>query len=263
MPSAQVATAEPFRDDAAFEVDVAGQPYRVAFAILIGGHLDVAEGVLSEAETALLPSVRYERRRRTLMAGRTTAKAALARLAPGTGPQHVSVIPGVFGQPVVTGPSLEGLQVSISHAGDTTIAMAFPEACPFGVDMERVEARHRDALLRHTSERELERIGAFHDEDVGLTAAWTLREALSKALRCGLTTPPLLLETTQLTLDEAGYHCAYGNFGQYAGAGVFTASVCASVTAPRRVRWSAGEAYRETLGAWLHRSGSAARVSAT
>ncbi|KQS54436.1 hypothetical protein ASG17_12475 [Brevundimonas sp. Leaf363] len=263
MPSAQAATADPFRDDAAFEVDVAGRPYRVAFAILIGGRLDVSGGVLSEAETALLPALRYDRRRRTLIAGRTTAKAALARLAPGTDPLHVSVIPGVFGQPVVIGPGLEGLQVSISHAGDTTIAMAFPEACPFGVDVERVEAGHRDAMLRHTSERELERIGAFLDEDVGLTAAWTLREALSKALRCGLTTPPLLLETTRLTLDQTGYHCAYGAFSQYDGAGVFTGSVCASVTAPRSVTWSAGEAYRETLGAWLRRSGPAAHVSAT
>jgi phosphopantetheinyl transferase (holo-ACP synthase) len=113
--------------------------------------------------------------------------------------------------------SSTNLSISISHVDNFAAAVAFRKSShhqSWGIDVEHIDSSRLGAMKRMTLESENIQMNA-----VDLTLAWTLKEALSKALLCGLAVPvehlkikeiiplPLISETNATPPQEFLLHC--------------------------------------------------------
>lgn len=208
-------------------------------------------GFLHPGEEALLTNRLHARRRHGLLVGRYAAKHALAALHPDLDPRALAIRPGVLEQPVLSGEGSEALGVSLSHAGPVAVAVVFPEACPMGVDLERIRARHVPLLTSQTLAAERRHLAAclVVPEAERLTRLWCLKEALSKTLRCGLTVPLDLLAVGGVERDGAGLSVTFANFAQYRGLSLAAGDLAAALVLPRPPAVELAVEARE-WGAW-------------
>ena len=192
-------------------------------------------GFLHAHEEALLTDRLHARRRHGLLIGRYAAKCALAALRPDLDPRALAIRPGVLEQPVLSGAGLGHLGISLSHAGPVAMAVAFPEACPMGVDLERIRPTNIALLTSqtHAAERRLLAAHCAAPEAERLTRLWCLKEALSKTLRCGLTVPLDLLAIGSVTAKATGLGVTFANFAQYQGLSLAAGDLAAALVLPR------------------------------
>ncbi|MDV2986284.1 UNVERIFIED_CONTAM: 4'-phosphopantetheinyl transferase superfamily protein [Methylobacteriaceae bacterium AG10] len=192
-------------------------------------------GFLHGDEEALLTDRLHARRRHGLLIGRYAAKSALAALRPDLDPRALAIRPGVLEQPVLSGAGGENLGISLSHAGPVAVAVAYPEACPMGIDLERIRPANVALLTRQTNAAERRLVAARLDapEAERLTRLWCLKEALSKALRCGLTVPLELLAVGSAEAGPPGLGVTFANFAQYRGLSLAAGDLAAALVLPR------------------------------
>lgn len=246
----------------------AGRDHAAAIAFLVsaGGSLAPAAGAwLSAEEMALLPGPRYPRRRHELVAGRLAAKHALAHLRPGIDVQRLSILPGVLGQPVVSGPGIANVGVTLSHSGEAAVAIAFPERCPVGVDIETFAEDCGPVLARHAggAERNLVREAAIGSELQGLTALWCAKEAMAKLLRCGLAAHGATLGVSGATRDGARLRLDFAGFAGYRAFVAFGRRRCFAVALPPTVAWRPEASdWLASPAAWLDSGTDAANGTA-
>ena len=199
------------------------------------------EAVLAEA-----PS-NAPRRRHELVAGRLAAKLALSQITSVPDPRTVSILPGVLGQPVVSGANLANFGVSISHSGFAAVATAFPEACPVGLDIEEIRPENTLALRKYATVEEFSRLREYleGDETMPLTALWCAKEAMSKLLRCGLSALPGTLNTHSPKRIGKLVEFQFSGFSGFRATVACGRNRCLAVALPPHVNGF------NDLGAWL------------
>jgi phosphopantetheinyl transferase len=170
---------------------------------------------LHAQERAYYNTLKFEKRIRSYLMGRFVAKQAVAAL---TGEDNLSGIfiqSGIFTQPIVAS-NQRNIQVSITHCDDFGAALAFPEAHPLGIDLEKIHGKNREALERQVTGLEKERINSLPvSYNTGLTFLWTAKEALSKVLKTGLMTPFEVFEISKIETYDNYLISYYKNFAQY------------------------------------------------
>ncbi len=231
-----------FERDATFLLREGRRTLRCAFAMVaapLAALEAAAPDMLGPEEAALLTDRLAPSRRQSFLAGRRAAKSALGLLAPGVPGRNISVLPGLLQQPVACVPGRSNLQVTLAHAGNAAIAVAHPEACPMGVDLERAAPEQQSALSEQTTPREraLAQTVMPYDEHQRMLLLWCLKEALSKALRCGLTVPFGLLEVASLVALPGGVRARFENFSQYEGIAFCAAPFSLALVMPHTARW--------------------------
>ncbi|GHG75920.1 4'-phosphopantetheinyl transferase superfamily protein [Comamonas sp. JC664] len=178
---------------------------------------DAQLAVLHPNERERLKGFRADSRRLGFFLGRYAAKRALSALGVQSAMQEVEIAPGVFEQPVVKGAGSDAPVVSLSHARSVAAAVACGPEHIIGVDVEQLSPERTDVFESVMPARELAM--ARHVSGGGELASnviWTMKEALSKALRCGLTAPFEVLEVDAFEANVAGgYGCLFRNFAQY------------------------------------------------
>lgn len=235
----------PFRDAFAFELGHADEVQQVAMAVVADDDVEARSVLLHGDERALLPAPRYTTRRGALIRGREAAKSALRLLRPETEPAHIAILPGEKGRPVVTGAGVDGIGVSLSHIRGASIAIAFPDTCPIGIDWERIASANATALKRVSSPRELTEYG---DDLVTLTRLWALKEALAKSVGTGFSAPIETFETAILTQTDDDFRATFKAFPQHAGDGVSSPHLCLALVTKAAVIASPAMAH---VGRWL------------
>ncbi|MBV8338075.1 MAG: 4'-phosphopantetheinyl transferase superfamily protein, partial [Alphaproteobacteria bacterium] len=192
---------------------------------------------LTASELAYWQSLAFPGRRLSYLLGRDAAKQAVAALTGITDPRTFEVAAGVFHQPVVRGASFHPIGVSITHCNTVACAVAFPDEHPMAIDVEPVDA-HRAAVMERELAaceiRALEAIGC--GAIVARAVCWTAKEALSKALRCGLTCPCSLLAITRVLAAEGRVAGEFENFGQYRFESSIRHDLVLTLVLPRRTR---------------------------
>jgi 4'-phosphopantetheinyl transferase len=159
-------------------------------------------------------TLKFEKRIRSYLMGRFVAKQAVAALTGEKKLTNIYIQAGIFTQPIVS--SNQNIQVSITHCDDVGVAIAFPEAHPMGIDLEKIDPNKRDTLQRQITEDEEDRIRSCAlCYETGLTLLWTAKEALSKVLKTGLMTPFEVFEISKIELHDNYLMCYYKNFAQY------------------------------------------------
>lgn len=131
----------------------------------------------------------FQKKIRSYLLGRFVAKQAVASLTGQITLSKILIQAGIFNQPIVVC-NKQNIQVSITHCGDCALAVAFPEAYPLGVDLERIDSSNIEVLEYQMSTMEKKQISCLPlSRAAGATLIWTAKEALSKVLKTGLMTP--------------------------------------------------------------------------
>ncbi len=177
------------------------------------------ERFLSGAERSQAAAYTFARRRQSFLLGRLAAKVALGACLGEPDWSRIELSRGVLGDPLANHAGEQRAEVSLSHTDGLAAAVAFPQEIRAGIDVEIVDAARAD-----TARSELR----FHPaEEAWLSTAaivspsayvmlWTVREALGKALHCGLGCPLELLAASALTPVAGGaWESRYQNFPQY------------------------------------------------
>lgn len=180
----------------------------------------------------------YERRAHDYLRGRYAVKQAVRAMYPDLAATDIHVESGIFQQPVLSSPLSERVDVSISHTPELSAAVAFPGGHPLAIDVESVNEENREVLLSQISPDEQSRLSAVggFSELERLTALWTAKEALSKALGCGMTTPFRLFEVSEIEAHEAYFVARFEHFMQYRAMCFRCAGVPCALLLPDRSR---------------------------
>lgn len=190
---------------------------------------------LHPQEQAYFDTLSYDKRKISYLLGRIAAKNAVAEL---TGLQEfrsLFIDFGVFQFPVLKSPVVnQSIQVSISHCDHIGIALAFDEAHPMAVDIEKVCARQIESIKSNISTQEFSLISASGlSLEIGCTMIWTIKESLSKIFRTGLCIDFKILEIASLKHSEAVYTSTFSNFIQYKALSFFAGDYVCTVVLPR------------------------------
>ena len=184
-----------------------------------------ADSFLTAAESARAGVFKFGQPRENFTLGRLAGKLALERGRPrpselaadvgvrapievafGAALRRLEITNGERGEPVVragdwqsppllaTGAADGGwkplaLGVSLSHVNGLGVAVAFPAGARVGLDLELIDARRAETVRKGvplSAEEEGWLKAAALPEATALLLLWTAREALGKALGCGL-----------------------------------------------------------------------------
>lgn len=172
--------------------------------------------LLNTVEYDYYQSLKFEKRQKSYLLGRISAKQAVMKLSAGqSDPKSFYIDSGVFQFPVVKNNN-QNIQVSISHCDDYGISLAFPEDHPMGVDMEYIDKSKADVIDLTLTEKEKELIkSSFNHTYEGNTIFWTVKEALSKIIKTGFTTDPKIFEIKSTAINEDFIVCEFEHFFQY------------------------------------------------
>lgn len=172
--------------------------------------------ILHTSEQAVFADLPAEKRRRSYLLGRHAAKSALAPLLRHPPAPAIEIRRGAFDQPVVHYPAQQPVEVSISHSETMACAVAYPAGFPMALDVEEIDGERAKTMKTLISAEELDQaIALTGSETASCALVWTAKEALSKALKCGMTVPFELLTVDRLVREAAAVTGCYVNFGQY------------------------------------------------
>ena len=163
--------------------------------------------------------------------GRHAAKLAAFDFT-GVAPAGIRILPGVFGQPVLTCPGHSNLQVSITHSGTHAMAVVFPESHPMAVDIEVLDGERFLPPLA-PSESLLAASLPYTTEERQFLL-WTAREALSKVLRTGLTTDLELFNVKSIAVNGDFLISTFVHFFQYKAVSWIAGNMACSLVLPER-----------------------------
>lgn len=170
---------------------------------------------LHAQELKYYKKLEFEKRIRSFLLGRFAAKQAVGALIGEEDLKNILIQSGVFTQPIVLSKK-QNIQVSITHCDDFGTALAFPEAHPMGIDLEKISPDKREVLERQITNAERERVKACSfSYDAGLTLLWTAKEAISKVLKTGLMTPFEIFEISKIEIHDNYVMGYFKNFAQY------------------------------------------------
>ena len=106
-----------------------------------------------------------------------------------------------------------------------------------GIDAERINSTRFETILSQLSEREIEWVETANVESKPelATALWTSKEALSKILCTGLTSPIQIYSLAEFNLIRLGtWEGLFQNFGQYKAMASIGSSYALSIVMQRR-----------------------------
>ncbi len=187
-------------------------------------------------EIAYYENLVADKRKFSYLAGRYVAKLATAKYLDEPNLTAIEICPGVFDQPIVKHLSTDTPDVTLSHCDDVAVAIATEPGHITGVDIENIDFAKTHVFKTQITDREAGLAEeCFEDFRVGYHLIWTAKEALSKAIKCGLTVPFDILETEEYSRGANGaYVLRYKNFVQYKSVSWIVNNHLLSITLPRK-----------------------------
>jgi len=157
-----------------------------------------------------------DNRKKSYLIGRYAAKRAISFFTGENNYESILIQWGIFNQPVVINKNLHNIQTSITHSGNYGAAVVFPESLPIGIDIEKIDPRKNFLLEKQITSNEGELINSFlYPHDTKLTILWTVKEALSKVIKSGLTATLDIFEVNKIELKQNYVVNYFTHFYQY------------------------------------------------
>ena len=146
--------------------------------------------------------------------------------------KNVQISSGIFGYPLLEN---NPCAVSISHTKEAAIAFAFDHNILLGVDIERVDPKNTETLSTIIKE-DAPSLNKF-SLDVALTVCWCFKEALSKAIKTGITIPIEILEIESIypTNNPLVLEGRFKNFPQYRGLAQIRNNLVIAIVFPQQL----------------------------
>lgn len=233
--------------------------FRVSICFIsLDGYINssLAEEYLHSEELDYFNTVKHEKRKQSYLLGRCSAKQAFMALAGENDPKDVLIKPGVLGQPVVKYGNKQDIQVSITHCDNLGAAIGFLEDLPMGIDIEKVNPDKTAVLESQLTNEEKEKAKSVsYPYHAILTAVWTVKEALSKVLRTGLTTPFKLFEISNIEVEESYITSYFKHFGQYKAVSFDLGKYICSIVYPKKTEFDIDlDALKQKINFALHQN---------
>jgi len=188
-------------------------------------------------EQAYFDTLKYPKRQHSYLLGRYCAKQAVAAYLQNDGMTNVWIENGVFQQPIVYHSHPTDVQVSISHTDALGIALAFPEPHPMGIDVEVINETHTETIQTQLTLAEQQHAALFNNKHMFFTLLWTAKEALSKALKCGLMIPMEILEIDEIKRKGNCWQSTFKLFQQYEARSFTLGDKVCSLVYPKETDW--------------------------
>ncbi len=189
--------------------------------------------LLHPEERSYYNTLRFDKRRESYLLGRISAKKAIGALSAFEDLPKIAIEAGIFQFPVVKYSITRNLQVSITHCDGLGIALCHPEVHPLGVDVERTDKENSAAIEEQLTTDELAlTLTVPLPQAVACTTIWTMKEALSKILRTGLTMDLKLLEIQSLVKEGDLYTSQFKHLIQYKAISCCAGNYVCSVVVP-------------------------------
>ncbi len=193
------------------------------------------QAFLHPAELDFLDRLTVPKRIGDYLRGRYAAKCAIAILDTGADPLKQHIGAGVFGQPILLPPNPEGLQISISHSGELGMALAVETGHPMALDIEQLRPDRIHAIKSAlTSDEMALACSCDLPHEQALTLLWCMKEALSKVLKCGLTTQFHVLELAEIESENGQLTASFRNFMQYKAIAFVLGGYGCAIALPRK-----------------------------
>lgn len=207
---------------------------------------------LHPKELAYFQTLSFERRQKSYLLGRFVAKQAITHYKSGLSPTEILIDYGVFQYPIVYYPGKHKIHISYSHSEQCGIALAFPENHPMGIDLEVIDTEKNEVIATQLTQEEKSLITTLHDPLPARTYAlfWTIKEALSKTLHTGLTSPFEIYAVKQLQLKNNYWVSEFKNFTQYQALSFSLGKFICSIVYPRRTQMTINI---DSMQQWLAR----------
>jgi phosphopantetheinyl transferase len=174
-------------------------------------------------------------RRHEFLLGRIAAKIAASTLIKEE-VTKIQIDSGVFGQPILKNSAKENLQVSISHKKSIAAAIVCSQEHPMAIDIEYInDTLNYQTIKKQSTLKELELLNNV-SEHIKYSLIWTIKEAMSKAIKTGLTTPFQLFEVTyfkKLNTSIFSFRSLMSNFSQYQIVSRLTEEYVMSIALPK------------------------------
>lgn len=194
-----------------------------------------AQQILSVEEQRYFNELAFGARKLSYLVGRYSAKKAVSVLTDDNlGDIHIEY--GVFNNPLIDCSSIDGrLEISIAHTSNTGAAIAFPSLHPMGIDVEQINIDKTAVIESELTANEIKLFRSFNGEyPTMLTAAWTIKEALSKVLKTGLTASLSIYEIASIVQIDNVLISKFTHFTQYKTLSfVLNDNIC-SIAYPRK-----------------------------
>ncbi|MBU6398866.1 MAG: 4'-phosphopantetheinyl transferase superfamily protein [Verrucomicrobia bacterium] len=188
---------------------------------------------LHPEEQELFATLKFERRQLSYLTGRFCAKHAIRLLRPDLSLSAIAIHPGVFQQPIVCADGLAP-QISISHAADWGAALAFPEEHPMAIDIEEIKEERAGVVRSQVTDAEYGLVTPLAQDEIrALTLLWTVKEAMSKVIRCGMMTPFTLFEVGSAERAGPAIVCTFPNFAQYKTTTYWACGLAITLVSPK------------------------------
>ena len=197
---------------------------------------------LHPTEQAYHASLSHERRQYSYLMGRYCSKMALCEYKNIISYSEINIQPGYFDHPIIFHPTFNNIQLSISHTQELGGVIVFPEALPMALDIEMVAKSKIEVIKTQISENENTLSLPFLPiEEERMTLLWTVKEALSKVLRCGLTVSFELFEIAKMYKQDHFIRCHFKHFHQYQTLSfILDLSIC-TIVYPREIEFQLEE----------------------
>jgi len=221
-----------------------------------------ASSFLHPLEQKYLSSVPHHNRKKSFLFGRYCAKKAINVYNKSINANEVFIKQGIWGQPIIKG--CDEICVSISHGDKYVSAFLFLEEYYIGIDLEEINCeKNLDiiSLRKYIGCEKIPRNIKFVDYDgydfakvllcgvskldtticytdqerVDFFIHWSLAEALSKALKCGLTVPKNILSSCNFGWYKGMLLCDFKCFPQYSGCVFFIGEIILSICYPKQL----------------------------
>lgn len=194
------------------------------------------EKFLHEDEYEYFKTLKYKRRINSFLLGRYSAKRAISALAGEENLKKILIKNGVFNQPVVICETGSNIQVSLTHCDDFAVAVAFNDMLILGIDIEKTNQRINAGVEAELTQYEKElAYSVSYSYEIFLLMIWTMKEALSKVLKTGLTIPLNILEVKNIERQDGYFVSTYTNFFQYKAITFIVEDYVYSLTYPKSI----------------------------
>jgi len=171
---------------------------------------------LHPSEQLYSQTLNYERRLNSYLMGRHAAKKAISQALKNIAASDIELEFGVFHQPIVKGETGNDVEVSISHSDKAAVALAYPTGHPMGIDIEKIDYSRKELFLKQLTLKELEDLELLDIAmEGGALMLWSVKEALSKALKSGLAADYMVYETKNLKWHGNHLTGEFVHFAQY------------------------------------------------
>ncbi len=175
---------------------------------------EIYKKALNKTELETLNSFRNGNRYKSFLLSRYMAKKAVSLLLDSKEElKNISIEKGIFNFPIVKVNSNKNVQISITHSKDFVCAIAYDEACPMAIDVEKIKTKRASTVEKALS-REFNAIDEFTENDIAITH-WTCIESLSKALRTGVTLPLEMYTIKTMEAYNSSLVSLYSHFYQF------------------------------------------------